>query len=43
LLRQIPVDHVHVFVDGKIVARGGPELAEQIDANGYEQFTVAAK
>jgi Fe-S cluster assembly ATP-binding protein len=43
LLRQIPVDHVHVFVDGKIVAQGGPELAEQIDANGYEQFTVAAK
>ena len=41
LLRQIPVDKVHVFVDGKIVAQGGPELAEQIDENGYEQFTVA--
>jgi Fe-S cluster assembly ATP-binding protein len=43
LLRQIPVDHVHVFVDGRIVAQGGPELAEQIDENGYEQFSVAAK
>ncbi len=43
LLRQIPVDRVHVFVDGRIVAQGGPELAEQIDENGYEQFTVASK
>jgi len=43
LLRQIPVDYVHVFVDGRIVAQGGPELAEQIDENGYEQFSVAAK
>jgi Fe-S cluster assembly ATP-binding protein len=43
LLRQIPVDYVHVFVDGRIVAQGGPELAEQIDENGYEQFSVASK
>lgn len=38
LLRQIPVDFVHVFVEGRVAAEGGPELAEQIDANGYEQY-----
>jgi Fe-S cluster assembly ATP-binding protein len=41
LLRQIPVDFVHVFIDGHIAAQGGPELAEQIDANGYEQYAAA--
>lgn len=41
LLRQIPVDFVHVFVEGRIAAEGGPELAEQIDANGYEQYLPA--
>ncbi|MEN9922772.1 MAG: Fe-S cluster assembly ATPase SufC [Actinomycetota bacterium] len=40
LLRQIPVDKVHVIMDGKIVAEGGPELAEAIDNAGYEQFAV---
>lgn len=43
LLKQIPVSHVHVFGAGRIVAEGGPELAEQIDANGYEQFAIEAK
>lgn len=42
LLRQIPVDVVHVVMDGRIVATGGPELAEQIDEFGYEQFAPAA-
>lgn len=42
LLRQIPVDKVHVIMDGKIVAEGGPELAEAIDNAGYEQFAVKA-
>jgi len=41
LLRQIPVDFVHVFVEGRIAAEGGPELAEQIDAHGYEQYVSA--
>jgi Fe-S cluster assembly ATP-binding protein len=43
LLKQIPVDHVHVFVDGKIVTSGGPELANQIDENGYEKFMAGSK
>jgi Fe-S cluster assembly ATP-binding protein len=41
LLRQIPVEFVHVMWQGRIVAEGGPELAEQIEADGYEQFTTA--
>jgi Fe-S cluster assembly ATP-binding protein len=29
---------VHVFVDGRIVASGGSELAQQLEAEGYEAF-----
>ena len=42
LLKLIPADHVHVVMDGRIVASGGPELAERIDSDGYEQFASAA-
>jgi Fe-S cluster assembly ATP-binding protein len=41
ILRYIKPDFVHVFVDGRIVAEGGPELADQLEAEGYEQFTTA--
>jgi Fe-S cluster assembly ATP-binding protein len=41
LLKQIPAQFVHVFGDGVIVTSGGPELAELIDAEGYEAFTSA--
>jgi Fe-S cluster assembly ATP-binding protein len=41
LLRQIPVEFVHVMWQGRIVAEGGPELADEIEANGYEQFIGA--
>jgi Fe-S cluster assembly ATP-binding protein len=27
-----------VFVGGRIVEEGGPELAEQLEAEGYERF-----
>ena len=40
ILRYIKPDVVHVFVDGRIVASGGPELADQLEAEGYEQFTA---
>lgn len=43
ILRYIKPDFVHVFVDGRIVKEGGPELAEQLEAQGYEQFVKAAK
>jgi Fe-S cluster assembly ATP-binding protein len=41
LLNYIEPDHIHVFMDGRIVAEGGPELAHQLEAEGYEAFTPA--
>ncbi|MBA3618552.1 MAG: Fe-S cluster assembly ATPase SufC [Acidothermales bacterium] len=38
ILRYVRPDFVHVFVDGRIVEEGGPELAEQLEAEGYERF-----
>jgi Fe-S cluster assembly ATP-binding protein len=38
ILRYITPDHVHVMVDGRIVQSGGPELAEQLEAEGYEHL-----
>jgi Fe-S cluster assembly ATP-binding protein len=38
LLDHLAPDVVHVLVDGRIVASGGPELAEQLEAEGYESF-----
>jgi Fe-S cluster assembly ATP-binding protein len=37
LLDHLPAEHVHVLVDGRIVRSGGPELARQIEAEGYGQ------
>ena len=41
ILRYIKPDYVHVFVAGKIVQEGGPELAEQLEAEGYERYVGA--
>ncbi len=38
ILRYIKPDMVHVFVGGQIVEEGGPELAERLEAEGYERF-----
>jgi Fe-S cluster assembly ATP-binding protein len=38
ILNYIKPDFVHVFVGGRIVEEGGPELAEQLEASGYEQW-----
>jgi Fe-S cluster assembly ATP-binding protein len=40
LLNYIQPDYVHVFMDGKIVAEGGSELAATLEAEGYEAFGV---
>jgi Fe-S cluster assembly ATP-binding protein len=37
LLNHIEPEFVHILVDGKIVADGGPELAKQLEADGYEK------
>ena len=42
ILSYIEPDYVHVFVDGRIVAEGGPELAHTLEAEGYEAFMPAA-
>ena len=42
ILRYIQPDFVHVFVDGKVVAEGGPELADELEANGYDRWVSAA-
>jgi Fe-S cluster assembly ATP-binding protein len=39
ILNHIQPDYVHVFVDGRIVEEGGPELAHKLEAEGYEAFT----
>jgi Fe-S cluster assembly ATP-binding protein len=38
ILRYITPDFVHVFVDGRIAEEGGPELAERLEAEGYDRF-----
>jgi Fe-S cluster assembly ATP-binding protein len=41
ILRYVRPDHVHVFTGGRIVEEGGPDLAEQLEAEGYERFVKA--
>ena len=42
LLDYIKPDRVHVLAAGRIVASGGPELALQLEAEGYEKYEKAA-
>ena len=42
ILRYITPDFVHVFVDGRMVEQGGPELAESLEATGYDKYSVKA-
>jgi Fe-S cluster assembly ATP-binding protein len=41
ILNYVQPDFVHVFMDGRIVAEGGPELANTLEAEGYEAFAPA--
>jgi Fe-S cluster assembly ATP-binding protein len=38
ILNYITPDFVHVFLDGRIVEEGGPELAHKLEAEGYERY-----
>ena len=38
ILNYIEPDFVHVFIDGRIVEEGGPELAQKLEAEGYERY-----
>ena len=42
ILRYITPDFVHVFAGGRIVEEGGPELADQLETEGYERFAKVA-
>jgi Fe-S cluster assembly ATP-binding protein len=42
ILRYVRPDFVHVFVAGRIVEEGGPELAEKLEAEGYERYLAGA-
>jgi Fe-S cluster assembly ATP-binding protein len=41
ILSYVKPDFVHVFFEGRIVREGGPELAAEIEANGYAQYVTA--
>ena len=41
ILNYVTPDHVHVFVDGRIVASGGAELAHELEAEGYDRYLPA--
>ena len=43
ILRYIQPDFVHVFVDGRIADQGGPELADTLEAEGYDKYLSAAR
>ncbi len=42
ILNYIKPDFVHVFIGGRIVDEGGPELAHKLEAEGYERYGVPA-
>jgi Fe-S cluster assembly ATP-binding protein len=43
MLDYITPDVVHVFVDGRIVATGGADLAARIEDEGYDAFKTGAR
>jgi Fe-S cluster assembly ATP-binding protein len=43
ILRYITPDFVHVFVAGKVVEQGGPELAEKLENEGYAAYVAGSK
>jgi Fe-S cluster assembly ATP-binding protein len=42
LLDYVTPHHVHVFMDGRVLVSGGPELAETLEAEGYDAFRQSA-
>ncbi|MBS0980596.1 MULTISPECIES: Fe-S cluster assembly ATPase SufC [Acetobacter] len=42
LLEYIVPDRIHVMAKGRIIHSGGPELAQQIDREGYTKFLAEA-
>jgi Fe-S cluster assembly ATP-binding protein len=42
LLDHVTPHHVHVFMDGRVLVSGGPELAQTLEADGYDAFRLTA-
>jgi len=42
ILRYIKPDYVHVFIAGRVAEQGGHELAERLEAEGYDRYVRAA-
>jgi Fe-S cluster assembly ATP-binding protein len=43
ILQYIKPDFVHVFVNGRVAEEGGPELADRLEAEGYDKYVSADK
>lgn len=43
ILDYITPDRVHVMVEGRIVESGGPELARELEKNGYEKYATTPR
>jgi Fe-S cluster assembly ATP-binding protein len=43
LLHELTATKIHVVSEGRVVATGGPELAEILERDGYEPFRVGQK
>ena len=41
ILRYIKPDFVHVFVNGRVAEEGGRELADRLEAEGYDRYVNA--
>ncbi|MDD5251210.1 MAG: Fe-S cluster assembly ATPase SufC [Patescibacteria group bacterium] len=39
-LKKLKPDRVHVLIEGRLAASGGPELASRVETKGYERFGV---
>jgi Fe-S cluster assembly ATP-binding protein len=42
ILQYITPDFVHVFIDGRVAEQGGPELADRLEAEGYDRYLTKA-
>jgi Fe-S cluster assembly ATP-binding protein len=43
ILNYVRPDVVHVIIDGRVARSGGPELAQELEAKGYEGFRVPSE
>ncbi|MDN5571665.1 MAG: Fe-S cluster assembly ATPase SufC [Propionibacteriaceae bacterium] len=43
ILNYIKPDFVHVYVDGRVITEGGPELAAKLEETGYDAYIAQAR